>query len=223
MEQLADYLPFWGKISDGQRRLLERSVQLRDFPAGKILHNGAEDCIGLLLVTQGRLRVYTVSGEGKELTLFRLFERDLCLFSAACILNSIQFDVTISAEVDTRAFHIPPDVYKRLMAESAAVAGYTNELMAARFSEVMWLIDQILYQKMDVRLAALLVEEAELTGSVELSLTHEALANHLGSAREVITRLLKYFQREGLVSLSRGRILLTDLERLEQIAAPALR
>lgn len=223
MEQLGDYLPFWNRLSDGQRRLLERSVQLRDFPAGRILHNGSEDCIGLLLVTRGRLRVYTVSGEGKELTLFRLLERDLCLFSAACILNSIQFDVTISAEQDTRALHIPPDVYKRLMAESAAVAGYTNELMAARFSEVMWLMDQILYQKMDVRLAALLVEEAELTDTGELNLTHEALANHLGSAREVVTRLLKYFQREGLVSLSRGRILLADRKRIEQIAAPALR
>ena len=223
MEQLGDYLPFWNRLSDGQRRLLERSVQLRDFPAGRILHNGSEDCIGLLLVTRGRLRVYTVSGEGKELTLFSLLERDLCLFSAACILNSIQFDVTISAEQDTRALHIPPDVYKRLMAESAAVAGYTNELMAARFSEVMWLMDQILYQKMDVRLAALLVEEAELTDTGELNLTHEALANHLGSAREVVTRLLKYFQREGLVSLSRGRILLADRKRIEQIAAPALR
>lgn len=223
MEQLGDYLPFWNRLSDGQRRLLERSVQLRDFPAGRILHNGSEDCIGLLLVTRGRLRVYTVSGEGKELTLFRLLKRDLCLFSAACILNSIQFDVTISAEQDTRALHIPPDVYKRLMAESAAVAGYTNELMAARFSEVMWLMDQILYQKMDVRLAALLVEEAELTDTGELNLTHEALANHLGSAREVVTRLLKYFQREGLVSLSRGRILLADRKRIEQIAAPALR
>lgn len=223
MEHLHDYLPFWEKLSDQQQRELKNRVRLRDFPAGQILHNGSEDCIGLLLVTHGRLRVYTVSGEGRELTLFRLFERDLCLFSASCILNSIQFDVTISAEQDTRAFHIPPDVYRQLMGESAAVAGYTNELMASRFSDVMWLMDQILYQKMDVRLAALLLEEAELAGSEELNLTHDILANHLGSAREVVTRLLKYFQTEGLVTLARGRIVLKDRVRLEQLAAPGLR
>lgn len=223
MEQLRDYLPFWEKLDERQQRELNNKVQLRDFAAGRILHNGSEDCIGLLLVTRGRLRVYTVSGEGKELTLFRLFERDMCLFSASCILNSIQFDVTISAEEDTRALHIPPDVYKRLMAESITVAGYTNELIASRFSDVMWLMDQILYQKMDARLAALLLEEAELAEGEELNLTHDALANHLGSAREVVTRLLKYFQTEGLVTLARGRIALKDRARLEQIAAPALR
>lgn len=223
MERLCDYLPFWGKLTSVQQQALERSVQLRDFPAGQIVHNGSEDCVGLLLVTSGRLRVYTVSGEGRELTLFRLFERDLCLFSASCIVNSIQFEVTISAEADTRAFHIPPEVYKALMAESTAVAGYTNELMASRFSDVLWLMDQILYQKMDVRLAALLLEEAELNGSSELHLTHEELANHLGSAREVVTRLLKYLQREGAVSLARGRIRITDRALLSRIAAPGLR
>ncbi|HIR53570.1 MAG TPA: Crp/Fnr family transcriptional regulator [Candidatus Onthovicinus excrementipullorum] len=223
MEHLEDYLPFWEKLSERHRQELESSAQIRRFPSGEVLHGGAEDCVGLLLVIEGRLRVYTTSEEGRELTLFRLFERDLCLFSASCIVNSIRFDVTIAAERETCAFHIPAAVYKKLMAESAAVAGYTNELMASRFSEVMWLMDQILYQKMDVRLAALLVEEADLADSEDLHLTHEELANHLGSAREVITRLLKYFQEEGVVSLARGRIRLTDRPRLEQIAAPGLR
>lgn len=223
MERICDYLPFWEKLEKNQQEVLEQSVQIRDFPAGKVIHNGSEDCVGLLLVTSGRLRAYTVSGEGKELTLFRLFERDLCLFSASCMMNSIQFDVTISAEQDTCVFHIPPDVYKRLMEQSAAVAGYTNELMASRFSDVMWLMDQILNQKMDVRLAALLLEESDLAGTDELHLTHDALANHLGSAREVITRLLKYLQNEGIVTPARGRIILNDRQRLEQLAAPGLR
>ena len=129
----------------------------------------------------------------------------------------------ISAPCDTRVFHIPAAVYKRLMAESPAVAGYTNELMAARFSEVLWLTEQILYQRMDVRLAALLLEEAELAGTDELRLTHGELANHLGSAREVVTRMLRYFQGEGLVALTRGVIRLTDRERLERLAAPGRR
>ncbi|MDD4124118.1 MAG: Crp/Fnr family transcriptional regulator [Eubacteriales bacterium] len=222
-DKSAGYFPFYGRLANEQKTVLLSNLQKRRFNKGDIIHSGAEDCIGLLLVTEGQLRVYALSDEGKELTLYRLFERDMCLFSASCIMASIQFEVMISAERDTQTLIVPALVYKQLMTDSAAVANYTNELMASRFTEVMWLIDQIQNKKLDSRLAAFLIEESYLTSDNVLSITHEAIANHLGSIREVITRMLKYFQEEGLVKLGRGYINLTDTVRLTDMAKNSLK
>ena len=217
------YLPFWTKLTAAQQQTLEGAMRQKIVDAGALLHSGGDDCTGLLLVTEGQLRVYTISEEGREITLYRLLEGDMCLFSAACMLNSIQFDVFVRAERPSAVVHIPPEVYKSLMQASLAVANYTNELMASRFSDVMWLLDQILNKKIDERLAALLLEEAGLADNSALHLTHDQMARHLGTAREVVTRMLKYFQSEGLVSLERGVILLRAPARLQEIAAHSLR
>ena len=92
-----------------------------------------------------------------------------------------------------------------------------NELMASRFSEVMWLIEQVMWKSLDKRVAAFLLEEASIEGSSVLKITHEAIANHLGTHREVITRMLRYFQSEGMVRLSRGMVRLLDEDRLRQL------
>jgi CRP/FNR family transcriptional regulator len=175
------------------------------------------DCTGLLLIKSGLLRAYILSDEGREITIYRLFERDMCLFSASCIMRSIQFEITIEAEKDTELWVIPAEIYKSIMEESAPVANYTNELMATRFSDVMWLIEQILWKSLDKRVAAFLLEESAIEDSNELKITHEIIANHLGSHREVITRMLRYFQSEGMVRLSRGTIVLLDRKKLEAL------
>ena len=220
---LGDYLVFWSKLQPQQQEALARAAVLRTVPKGTVLHNGAEDCVGLLLVTQGRLRAVTCSDTGREITLYRLLERDMCLFSASCILRGVDFDVTVEAETDASFYQIPAPVYQGLMQDSAAVANYTNEVMAARFSDVMWLLDQALNKRLDSRLAAFLLEEAEMEGGLTLPLTHEEIARRLGSAREVVTRMLRYFQGEGMVSLSRGAITLTDRRKIENAARESLR
>ncbi|MDO4271042.1 MAG: Crp/Fnr family transcriptional regulator [Eubacteriales bacterium] len=217
------YFPFWSKLDDAQRRKLESAASLSRFERGAVLHAGSNDCTGLFVVLNGRLRAYTLSDEGKELTLYRLLDRDICLFSASCIMRSIEFDIIIAAEEDTEVLLIPSDVYKELMEQSAAVANYTSELMGARFSDVMWLMDQLLNHKLDSRLAALLLEEHTLDGGETLPITHERIAAHLGSAREVVTRMLKYFQTEGLVRLERGSVTLLDIDRLRELAADSIR
>ena len=210
-----DYFPIWDQLNQDQQGRLQHSVALRSAPKGTVLHNGDMDCTGLLLVKSGQLRAYILSDEGREITIYRLFDRDMCLFSASCMMRSIQFEVTIEAEKDSRLWIIPPEVYQRLMEESAPVANYTNELMASRFSEVMWLMEQIMWKSLDKRLAAFLLEEAAIEGTDELKITHETIANHLGSHREVITRMLRYFQNEGIVKLSRGMVTILDQEKLE--------
>ena len=212
-----DYFPVWDKLdTDQQSRLLD-ALRFQTVKRGTILHNGSLDCTGLLLVKAGQLRAYILSNEGREITIYRLFDRDMCLFSASCIMRSIQFEVIIQAEKDTELWVIPPEVYQRLMEESAAVANYTSELMASRFSEVMWLMEQVMWKSMDKRVAAFLLEEASIEGTDALKITHEAIANHPGSHREVITRMLRYFQSEGMVKLSRGMVTILDAARLEAL------
>lgn len=214
-----DYFPVWNRLTVAQQNQLLSGLTSRKAKKGTILHNGSADCTGLLLIKTGQLRAYILSDEGREITIYRLFDRDMCLFSASCILNSIQFEITITAEKDTEFWLIPSELYKNLLTESAPLANYTNELMAARFSDVMWLIEQVLWKSLDKRLAAFLLEEAAIEDSNELKITHEIIANHLGSHREVITRMLRYFQSDGIVKLSRGKITLLNPERLEELAS----
>lgn len=209
--------PIWDKLSPAQQGRILGSLSERSAKKGTILHNGSADCAGLLLVRSGQLRAYILSEEGREITIYRLFDRDVCLFSASCVMRSIQFDVMIAAEKDTDLWIIPAEVYRQLMEESAPLSNYTNELMAGRFSEVMWLIEQVMWKSMDQRIAAFLLEESAIEGVNRLAITHETIANHLGTHREVVTRMLRYFQNEGMVKLSRGMVELTDEAKLKTL------
>lgn len=211
-----DYFPLWTKLNKNQQERIRASLLFREVKKGTMMHDGTLDCTGLFLVRDGQLRAYILSEEGREITLYRLFERDMCLLSASCIVHSLQFEVMIAAEKDTSLWVIPADVYKAIMEESPAAANYTNELMASRFSDVMWLIEEIMWKSLDKRIADFLLEEAAIEGSNRLQMTHETIANHLGTRREVVTRMLRYFQEEGLVKLSRGVVELTDEKKLAE-------
>ncbi len=218
MLSLAELLPIFQKLTDVQQEMLCRAAAYREVKKGTVIHSDNRECTGLLLVSSGQLRAYSLSSDGHEITLYRLFERDLCLFSASCMLNSIQFDITVEAVKDSGFWIISADVYKMLMEESTAAANYTNEIMASRFSDVMWLIDQIMWKSFDKRLAAFLIEESAIDNSLILKTTHETIGNHLGNPREVVTRMLRYFQSEGLIKLSRGTIEISDYKRLQHMA-----
>ncbi len=211
------YFPIWNQLDDAQKKLLQQSAVFRQVRKGTVIHNGSENCTGLLLLGSGQLRAYILSDEGREITIYRLLAHDICLFSASCIMNSIQFEISVEAEKDTAFWIIPADIYKKLMLESAAVSNYTNEVMATRFSDVMWLMEQVLWKSFDKRLAEFLLEESNLEGSLVLKTTHEAIGNHLGNPREVVTRMLRYFQSEGMVRLARGTIEITDKGKLESL------
>ena len=217
--EIKSYFPIWDKLTPQQQQRITDSARIQKVPKGTVIHNGTMDCLGLLLIRHGQLRSYMLSDEGREITLYRLFEMDMCLFSASCMMRSIQFEMTIEAEKDSEFWLIPPDVYRSVMDESAPLANYTNEIMAARFSEVMWLIEQIMWKSFDKRLAGFLLDETALEESDTLKTTHEIIGNHLGSAREVVTRMLRYFQSEGWVKLNRGSIQVTDRKGLEHLAS----
>ena len=215
--EIAEFFPVFKQLTPAQQALVSQSVVSRNAKKGELVHNGSLDCAGLLIVESGQLRAYILSDEGREITLYRLFDHDICVFSASCIIRSIQFEVMIEAEKETRVWFIPPMVYKKLMDESAAVANYTNEIMATRFTDVMWLMEQIMWKSLDKRVAAFLLEETSIEGTNQLKITHEAIANHLGTHREVITRMLRYFQSEGMVKLMRGVVEVVNEDKLEAL------
>lgn len=209
-----EYFPIWQELASPHQNRLLQGLREQTVKKGTILHNGNRECVGLFLIRSGQLRVYVLSEEGREITLYRLFERDICLLSASCMMRSLQFEVTVQAEKESNFWVIPTEVYQSLMRDSALIANYTNELMASRFSEVMWLMEQVMWKSLDKRVAEFLLQEVSIEGTYQLKITHEAIAHHLGSHREVITRMLRYFQRENVVKLSRGMVTILDESKL---------
>lgn len=214
---LSSYYPVWDKLTEEQQNLLRQTASLRQVPKGTMVHSGSMDCSGMLLIQSGQLRGYILSEEGRQVTVYRLFDRDISILSASCILRSIQFEIFIQAEKDTLLWTIPPEVFQTLMEQSAPVANYTREIMETRLSDVMWLVEQVMWRSMDSRVASFLLDEAAIEATNLLKITHETIANHLGTHREVVTRMLRYFQAEGLVNLSRGTVELLDPKKLRNI------
>ncbi len=215
---LQDILPFWNKLTPPQRQLIQSGSAPHNFRAKDIIHSGPDDCAGLYCIKSGQVRSFILSDTGREITLFRLFERDVCIFSASCVLKNIRFDIYSQAVEDSETILIPTAIYRDLNQNSLAVSDFTNQLISSRLSDVMWLLEQILFMSFDRRLAIYLLEQSSIDGSDRLKTTHEEIARNMGSAREVVTRMLRYFQSEGMVKLSRGEVELTDRKKLEKMA-----
>jgi len=211
---LAEVLPFWDKLNPDKQEMLIANTVTRSYRQGENVHGGENDCAGLVIVKSGGLRTYILSEDGREITLYRLFSGDICVLSASCVINNITFDVHIDAEMDSELVIINNEVFAKLAEENVYVENFALKEAASRFSDVMWTIEQILFMSMDKRLARFLLDEASRTKSDSIPLTHEQIARYIGSAREVVSRMLRYFVDEGLVEQYRGGVKIVDKKRL---------
>ncbi|HHX15550.1 MAG TPA: Crp/Fnr family transcriptional regulator [Fibrobacter sp.] len=216
-EFLESHFSFWSHLLPTEQKLVLEKTQTLKCPKGTAVHTANNDCLGVLLIKSGELRVYMVSEEGREITLYRLFEGDVCVLSASCVLSSITFDVFIDAETDSVLLQIPSKVFSDLSEKNIHVESFGHQVSAQRFSDVMWAMQQILFMSFDQRLAIFLIDESVKTGSDTLTFTHEQVAKYTGSAREVVTRMLKYFVQEKTVQLSRGTIQILDKKKLRSM------
>ena len=216
--EFAEYFPIWDKLTQQQQDMVSGVIEHRKVKKGTHIHESSAECLGLVMVKSGQLRAYILSEDGREITVGRLFAYDVSLLSASCVMPDMQFNVMIEAEKDTEFWSLPACMFRNLVDESLPVSNYSRNLLSSNFSELMWLMEQIMWKSFDKRLAAFLVEESQLENSPVLKITHEKIANHMGTAREVVTRMLRYFQNEGMVTLTRGTIEVTDLQRLEALA-----
>ena len=218
IELFEETFPFWNKLSETDKETFIRSSQRANFYRGMNIHNGNE-CTGVILIKSGSLRLYLLSEEGKEVTLYRLFPGDLCILSASCVLDAITFDVFVDAEENSECIVVGGCAYEDISRRMDEVKIFTYETALSRFSDIMWVMQQILFMSMDKRLAIFLLDEVAKTGSDTVKLTHEQIAKYMGSAREVVSRMLKYFATEGFVSVSRSEgIKILDKKGLRDLA-----
>ena len=211
-----DMFPFWEKISAEDRSAVCENTVSVSYSKGTTIHDGNE-CLGLVFVRSGCLRVYIMSEEGKDVTLYRLHPGEMCMLAASCVLQSITFDVFIDAEEDSECYVVNGSILSRVNENNPDVKIFMLEMAVSRFSDVMWVMQQILFMSMDKRLAIFLYEESLRIASDTLNLTHEQIARYIGSAREVVSRMLKYFSSEGLVEVSRKGIKIIDKKRLRAL------
>lgn len=210
--------PFWDKLKDGDKKTLYNTACPVHFDKGTNVHDGNE-CTGVILIRSGSLRLYIISEDGKEITLYRLFPGDICVLSASCVLSNITFDVFVDSEENSDCVVIGGCAIEDLSSRMTEVKIFMLETALSRFSDVMWVMQQILFMSMDKRLAIFLLDEASKTGSDTVRLTHEQIAKYMGSAREVVSRMLKYFTSEGIVSVSRSEgVKILDKKRLRDLA-----
>ena len=212
-----EMLPFWDHISEEERSYLCENSAAVTFLGGTTVHDST-GCSGVFFVRRGCLRVYMMSEEGKDITLYRLHEGSMCMLSASCVLQAVTFDVFVDAEEDSECYIISGPAFAAVADSNPEIKIFSLETAVSRFSDVMWVMQQILFMSMDRRLAIFLVDESARLGSDVISLTHEQIAKYMGSAREVVSRMLKYFAAEGLVEVSRGGVKIVDKKRLRQLA-----
>ena len=218
---LKQKLAFWPRLTAPQRELLLSHTRALYCSPGANIHSAARECAGLLLVQSGELRCYLLSEDGRDITLYRLGPGDMCVLSASCVLSSITFDVHIDAQQDSRVLLIDAPTFAAVMEENIYVENLALRTGMERFSDVMWAMEQILFMSFDRRLAIFLVDESAKRETEHLALTHEQVAKYMGSAREVVSRMLKHFSAEGMVALTRGGIQILDRKKLMSLTCEA--
>lgn len=211
--------PFWDKLTREQAELFCGSAARVSYEKGQNVHGSSGKCTGAIFVISGSLRVYMLSEDGREITLYRLYPNEICMLSASCVISAITFDVFVDAEEKSECCLINPRVFSELSEKNVYVENFALRTATERFSNVMWTMQQILFMSFDKRLAVFLIDETAKNGTDTVNLTHEQIAKYIGSAREVVSRMLKYFSAEGLVEVSRGGVKVLDKSRLRAMVS----
>lgn len=215
---LEEYFQIFHKLNANEKKVIIDASRLVEYDEHQIISHGRHDCLGIFVIINGDIRAYMNHNSGKEITLYHLYDHDTALFTASCMMIDINFDIYMEAESKVKAILIPKNVYQELSKHSTTLSEYNNSLLSSRFSDIMWILEQVVFHTLDKRLAYYLLEQINSTGSNHLVLTHEKIANDLGTAREVISRMLKYFHQEKILSIKRNLIIIEDENKLEEIS-----
>lgn len=217
IEIISNALPFFGVLRTEDKELVLKNVKQVTFAKNTIIHKGLNECNGLLIVNNGLLRAYIVSDEGKEITLYRLQNNDVCLLTASCVIKNISFEVLVKTEKDSDILQIDTALFNKLKNNYMQVEQFTNEVLNQRFSDTVWAIEKLLFLNLHKRIAYFLLEQSELEKSNILEVTHNDIAVNIGSTREVVTKMLKYFENENILSLQKSKIEIIDIKKLQTI------
>ncbi len=193
---------------------LERGAQLVDLPAGQTVFGTGDECHNYLLVLDGSVRVQMTSESGREIVLYRVDSGESCVLTTSCLLAHEAYAAEGITETLVRAVAIPARLFLDLLGRSPALRNFVFTTYGSRIADLMILVEEVAFGRLDLRLARFLLKRGV---QHEVDMTHQALAVELGSAREVVSRQLKEFERHGWVKLSRGRIRVLDPAGLERL------
>lgn len=210
-------LSYWDSLSEEEKTVLMRGTTGRWYQKNEYIHGFSDACLGMVYVCRGSIRVYTTSEEGREVTLFHISEGECCIMSASCVITGISLDVQLLAEEETEIMAVHSGTVQKLMDSNIYVKCFAYELAAKRFSSVVWVMQEILFARFDVRMARFLLSVYEKTGKMNIQMTQEAIAIEVNSAREVVARMLKQFASDNLIELKRGTIVLKNIDGLKKI------
>ena len=206
--------PAFEALDDARLDALLDECPIVNVEAGTVLFDDRSPCEALPLLVEGIVRVSKAGGSGRELQLYRVVPGEACILTSSCLLGKVAYNARGVAETGVVAVAVPQPVFQRLLSAHEPFRNYIFGLFAERIGELMQLVEAIAFQKLDQRLAALLLGKGR-----RIHVTHQALADELGSVREIVSRLLKSFAEQGLVSLGREQIEIVDPARLRRIAA----
>jgi CRP/FNR family transcriptional regulator len=212
-------LQFYTISSPDLQRAIAESAQVVHLKPGDYFLREGDSCAHFAVLVSGRMRVFKLGENGHEITLYQVGAGDACPLNVSCILSDRPVPAMAKVEEAVEAVVVPAQTFRRWMAEHESIRTFVFRMFAERLTEVMSLVEEVAFRRMDQRLARrvhdLLVQESGTRGSVEI--THAELAADLGTAREVVSRLLKEFERLGAVTLSRGRIALKNAALLREM------
>jgi len=211
-------LEFWNKLKVQEQEELIKNSVIKEYKKGSIIHSENNECLGMMIITQGQIRTCIVSEEGREITLFKLSENDVCVLSADCVIKQITFDTLMIAETDCKILLINVSYFNQLINQNIYARCYTYELISEKFSNVMWVMKEILFDKFDKRLASFLIKETQKNNNLKIQVTQEQIAKDLNTAREVVSRMLKRFELEKMIEIQRGIVRILDLGKLKELS-----
>ena len=211
-DDLLARLPFLEDADSGFREAFFSAAVRVSLPGGETIAGDGSDCTSLALVLDGQVRVYKLSETGREVTLYRITSGDSCVLTASCIMSDRKFPAMAVTESPVEALLVPAPAVRRWLTESPAWTAFVFGLVSRRLADVISVLEDIVFHHLDERVAAYLVSRA--ANSNLLSVTHQQIASDLGTTREVVSRILKEFERRKLVRGARGQLLITDLTGL---------
>ncbi len=218
---LLAHFPSLRELSPPALRVLEQSARRVDLPAGTRAFEIGAPCENYLMVASGCVRVQLLAESGREIVLYRVAGGETCVLTTACLLGHERYSADAIAETDVTALIVPNDSFERLLVESKPFRDFVFMAHASRITSLMVLVEEVAFGQIDVRLARRLLERSDPSGALQL--THQALAAELGTAREVVSRRLKEFERRSWLRLERGSIQIRDRPALMQLAASGAR
>lgn len=204
-------LPFFKNLNEKEKDELILKSYVAKYEKGEIVHSKNSSCTGLLITTSGNFRVFISSPSGRQITLFKLYDRDICMLSASCVFTNLTYDVNLEAQDKSEAIIIDSSLIKKISSSNFEVMNFILNLTQDKLSQVMYVLEQTTFFSLDERIKNYLLEQSRYTDSNLLHITHEDMANELGSSREVISRILKKFEKDGKIEIFRGKVKIINL------------